>query len=165
MLLRGLCDMSLNVLHLPCPPSVILAERLVAAGAVNLAEPGLRQQKQCTVTSLRQLEFDERGRLLRVIHFRIDGVRMPGEGEELFGLHFLHVGFPDDVLVPRMCNVATRDLPCHEWAIQFHSKPLAKLTIIRQRAPDPRNRRLECNALLNTIIHIEQPPGCILTWS
>ncbi len=49
-------------------------------------------------------------------------------------------------------------------AFQFDTKPLAKLPVIRQRAPDPRNGRLEFNTLLNPVIHIKQPPGCILAW-
>jgi hypothetical protein len=49
--------------------------------------------------------------------------------------------------------VATRDLARYERAIQFHAKPLAELTVIRQRTPNPRNRCLEFNTLLNSIVH------------
>src|SRR6266850_791063 len=159
MLLRSLCDITLNVFHLLGPTSVILAERFEAAAAGDLVETGLREQQQCTARSLLQPEFDERGRLVW-IYF---GVNLPGEGKEPFGLHFLHDGLPFDVLVARIGNLATRDLTRYERAIEFHTKPVAELTVIRQRTPDPRNRRLELNPLLNTVLHLRQPPGCILT--
>src|SRR5437879_5799264 len=87
---------------------------------------------------------------------------MPCEGKNLFGLHFLHHRLPFDVLVARMSNVAMQDLTGYEWAIQLHPEPFAKLNVIRQCTPDPRNGRLEFDSLLNTIIHIKQPPGCII---
>src|SRR6266478_6534115 len=85
MLLRLLCDIALNILHLLSPTSVILAECFEAAAAGDLVEAGLREQKQCTARGLLQPEFDERGRLV-LIYFGID---LPGEGKEPFGLHFL----------------------------------------------------------------------------
>src|SRR5262249_43767014 len=50
-------------------------------------------------------------------------------------------------------HLAPRDLPRDKWAIQFHAKPLAKFPIIRQGAPDPRNRRLEFNPFLDAVRH------------
>src|SRR5258708_848981 len=82
--LRGLCDIVLDVLHLLCPATVIHAESLEAAIAGDLVEAGLCQQEQGAAGGLLQPEFDERGRLFRVIYFRIDAIRMPGEGKELF---------------------------------------------------------------------------------
>src|ERR1700690_1644646 len=89
---------------------------------------------------------------------------MPGEGKEPFGLLLLHDRLLFDVLVARMSNLATRDLAGYELAIQFHTEPLAKLAVIRERTPDPRNWRLEFNALLDRVVHVKQPPGCILAW-
>src|SRR5271167_813848 len=162
MLLRRLWDMVFDVLHLFCPTAVIHAECFEATVAGDLVEAGLHEQKQRTLCGLLQPEFDERGRLFRVIYVGIDGIRMPGEGKEPFWLHFLHDGLPFDVLVARMGNLATRDLTRYEWAIQFHTKPLAELTVIRQCTPDPPRRGLEFNTLLNTVVHIKQPHGCIL---
>src|SRR5271157_911080 len=88
----------------------------------------------------------------------------PCEGKEPFGFHFLHDGLPFDVLVARIGNMAPRHLTRYKWAIQFHAKPFAKLAVIRQRTPDPRNRCLEFDALLDTVVHVKQPPGCILAW-
>src|SRR4029077_1088915 len=96
----------------------------------------------------------ERGHLLRVIYFGIDSIRMPSEGKDSFGLHFLHNGLPIEVFVPGIRNLAARDLTRHKRAIQFHEKPLAKLTVVRKRMPDPRNWRLECNAFFNAVIHL-----------
>src|SRR5882762_6636911 len=162
MLPRGLCNMLLDVLLLLCPTAVIHAERFVAAVAGDLVEAGLAEHKQCAGRGLLQPEFDERGRLLRVILLGINGIGMPGEGKEPFRLYFQNHGLPFDVLVHRVGNVAARNLARYEWPIQFHSKPLAKLTVIRQRAPDPRYRRRKFNALLNLVIHRKQPPRCIL---
>ena len=154
--------MLLDVLHLFCPTAVIHAECFEAAVAGDLVETGLRKQEQGAARGLLQPEFDERGCLLRVIYFGIDGIRVRGEGKESFGLHFLHEGLPFDVLVARIGNLATRDLTRYEWAIQFHTKPLAKLPVIRQRTSDARNWRLEFNALFNAVVHLKQPPSCIL---
>src|SRR5215469_3914633 len=85
----------------------------------------------------------------------------PGEGKQSFRLHFLHDRLPFEMLVAGICNLATRDLTLNKWAIQFHTKPFAKFTVIRQRTPDPRNRCLKFNTLLDMVIHTP-PPGCIL---
>src|SRR5215472_9260618 len=77
----------------------------------------------------------------------------PGKGKKPLGLHLLHDGLPFNVLVAGICHLATRDLPRDKWAIQFHSKPFAKFPVIRQGAPDPRNRRLEFNPFLNAVSH------------
>src|SRR5262245_49127825 len=86
----------------------------------------------------------------------------PGEGKQPFRLHFLHDRLPFEMLVAGICNLATRDLTLDKWAIQFHTKPFAKFTVIRHSTPDPCNRCLEFNPLHDTVIHYTQPPGCIL---
>src|SRR5215468_5304757 len=86
----------------------------------------------------------------------------PGEGKQPFGLHFLHDRLPFDMLVAWIGDLATRDLTRDKWAVQFHTKPFAKFTVIRHCTPDPRNRHLEFDSLLDTVIHNTQPPGCIL---
>src|ERR1019366_694911 len=162
--LRRLCDMLLDVLHLRCPTALIHAECFGAAVTGDLVEAGLREHKQRAACGLLQPEFDESGRLLRIIYFGIDGISMPGEGERPFGLDFLHDRLPSHVLVAGMGNLAARDLTRYEWALQLYTKPLAKLAVICQRPPDPRNRGLQIHALFDPVIHFKQPPGCILTW-
>src|SRR6267378_7571402 len=88
---------------------------------------------------------------------------MPGEGKDPLGLHFLHDGLPFEVLVARIGDLATRNLTRQERAIQFHPKPLAKLTVIRQGTPDPRNWCLEFNALLNMVVHLNATSGLHLS--
>src|SRR5271169_1131628 len=158
--------MVLDVLHLLGPAAVISAECFEAAVAGDLVEAGLGEQKQCTARGLLQPEFDQGGRLLRIIYFGVHGIGMPGKRKESFGLHALDDSLPFNVLVARIGNMATRHLTRYEWAIQFDAKPLAKFTVIRQRAPDPRNRSLELNSFPDTVIrfHLKQPPGCILVW-
>src|ERR1035438_1485034 len=162
MPLWPLCDMAFNVLHLLRPTAVIPAECFRAAVARDLVEAGLREQKQRAAGGLLQLEFDERGRLLRIVRFGIDGIRVPGEGKEPFRLHLLHDGLPYYMLVARVGYGAPRDLTRYEWAIEFHAKPPPKLTVVRQCAPHPRNRRRKFHALLDAVVHLKQPPGCIL---
>src|ERR1700746_4097540 len=53
----------------------------------------------------------------------------PGEGKQLFRLHFLHDRLPFEMLVTGICDLATRDLTLDKWAIQFHTKPFAKFTV------------------------------------
>ena len=50
--------------------------------------------------------------------------------------------------------MTTRHLTRYKWSIQFHAKPIAKLTIVRQRTPEPRERRFEFYALLDAILHL-----------
>jgi hypothetical protein len=50
--------------------------------------------------------------------------------------------------------MTARHPTCYKWSIQFHAKPIAKLTIIRQRTPEPRERRFEFCALLDAILHL-----------
>jgi hypothetical protein len=67
--------MALDVLQLLCPTAVIHAECFEAAVAGDFVESGLREQKQCAARGLLQPEFDERGRLLRIICLWIDGIK------------------------------------------------------------------------------------------
>ena len=62
---------------------------------------------------------------------------MPGKREEPLGLHLLHHCLPFEVLVPRIGNLASRHLTRYERPIQFHAKPFAKLTVVREGTPDP----------------------------
>jgi len=78
----------------------------------------------------------------------------PGEGEEPLGFHGLHDGLPLEMLVAGIGNLAARNLTRYKRTIQLHAKPLAELTIIRQRAPDPRNRRFEFDTLFDAVVHL-----------
>src|ERR1017187_29500 len=153
VLLWLLCDMTLNVLHLLSPTAVIPAPCLKGAAAGDFIEAGLGKQQQGAAGGFLEPEFDKRGLILGIVCFWVHGVRVPGEGKQPLAFHCLYYGLPFEVLVTGIGNVATRDLTGHKWAIQLHSKPLAKLTIIRQGAPDPRNRSFELNAFLDTIVH------------
>src|SRR5277367_4686755 len=86
----------------------------------------------------------------------------PCEGKEPLVLDLLHDRLPFDVLVAGMSNLAARNLTLNERAVEFHVKPLAEFTVIRERAPDPRNGSLEFDALLDVVVHCTQPLGCTL---
>src|SRR6185437_3305981 len=92
--------------------------------------------------------------VLLVIRF-VEGFWMrPSEGKEPLAFHFLHDGFPFDVLVAGVGHVAARDLALHERAIDFHAKPLAEFAIVRQCPPDARDWRFQFDALLDSIAHL-----------
>src|SRR5580658_4800315 len=150
--LRLLRDILFNVLHLHRPAAIVHAERLGAAVARNLVESGLGEDEQGAIRGFLQPKFDESGRFLRVIDFRVDPIRMPGERKKPLGLHFLNDGVPIDVLVSRVGDVAGGGLARDERAVQLDAKPRAEFAMIGQRAPDARNGRLEFDALFDSVL-------------
>src|SRR5271169_3107822 len=99
MLLRVLRDIAFDVLHLLGPATVIHAECFQASVAGDLVEAGFREHEQGTARDRLESEFDKRGRLVRVVLRGVYGVRVPGEREELFGLHFLYYSLPLEVFI------------------------------------------------------------------
>src|SRR3979411_1106116 len=93
--------MALDVLHLLSPAAVIHTERSRAAGRGRFVRPALGEQKQSSAGGPLQPELDQRGWLLRVVHLRIDAVRVPGEAEETLGLDLLYDRLPADMRVAR----------------------------------------------------------------
>src|SRR5262249_40155036 len=141
-LLRCFCNISLDVLHLFRPTALIPAEGFKTKVAGDIVEPRLRDHKQCASGDLLQSEFDKRGweccLISRCVIRLVQGFRMrPGEGKQPFRLHSLYDSLPFDMLVAGVCDLATRDLTRDKWAIQFHTKPVAKFTVIRHSTPDP----------------------------
>src|SRR4029077_4938204 len=119
--------MALDVGELLCPTAIIFAECFQAAVAGNFVEAGFGEYKQCASFGFLQPKFDQGWRFIRVISFRMDGIRMPREGKESFRFHVLHNSFYFVVLAAGICNLSTRDLTWYERAIQLHTKPFAKL--------------------------------------
>src|SRR2546430_5355426 len=72
MALGRLRDMALNILHLLRPAAVISPERFQAPMSGELVEAGLGEHQQSSLRGFLQPEFDEGGRLLRVIEVRFD---------------------------------------------------------------------------------------------
>src|SRR5437868_10166080 len=65
-------DMALDVLELRGPAVVVHAEGLGAARCGDAVEARLDHGELCAAFFLLELEFDQRGRLLRVVHLGID---------------------------------------------------------------------------------------------
>src|SRR5215472_16813265 len=87
-----LCRLSKILLdhsHHHAPASLVRRERLCPALERDLIEAGLRDGQHDAVHHVLQREHDERGRLGRVIDAWLNGVGMPPEGEQPFGLHLL----------------------------------------------------------------------------
>src|SRR5208282_978724 len=113
--------MAFDVFHLLRPTAIVSSKRFQTAVLGKFIEAGLSEQKQSAARGPLQLEFDERGHLLRIVRAWVDGIRMPGEREEPFGLHFLNNGLPFEVLVARIGDLATRDLTRYKGTIQLHA--------------------------------------------
>src|SRR3982074_1260300 len=128
-------DMALDVLHLLSPAAVIHTERFRAAVRGHFVEAGLGEQQQSSAGGPLQPELDQRGWLLRVVHLRIDAVRMPGEAEETLGLDRLYDRLPADMLVAGVGDLALRELTGYEGTLEFYPEPLAELTMVGERAP------------------------------
>ena len=59
------------------------------------------------------------GSLLGIVDLRVDAIGVPGKGKQPLGLHLLHHGFPQHVLVSGVGDTATRDLTEHNGPLRF----------------------------------------------
>src|SRR5580704_1392053 len=153
--------MDLDVLHLLRPTAIIHTKRLTPAVRGNFIEARLRKLQQRTSSGFLKFEFDQSGCFARVVLLGIDRIGVPGEGEEPLVLHLLNNRLPSEVFVPRIGDLAMRNLPWREGAIYFDTEPLTKLLIVRERAPHAGYWCLEFNAFFDTvrvIVHFMQPP-------
>src|SRR5882762_6816132 len=167
-------DIGLDAFQLLCPSVVIHAERFQAAVAWKFVESRFRDAQQRSPRNFLEAELHQRAWFLRVVHGRVDGIGMPGIGKEGLGLQFLDNGLKPGVLEAWKCDLAARDLACHKRAVELYAKPFAKLPIIRQRAPNSGNGRLEFDFLFDSQFDLwfrlrlrprsinRQPPSCIL---
>src|SRR5262245_17449312 len=152
-------DMPRNALDLLAPARVIHAIGLEAALHGDGGKAGFGYHEQGASGVRLEPEFHQRGWLLGIIDRRIDGIGMPGEGEQALRLQPLHGHLPRHVLVTGVSDLAARPAPRLERLLELDAEPSAKLSMVRQRAPNARNRGLEFGALFDAIIH-GQPPGC-----
>ena len=140
----------------------------------SLSNPDSVTRNSVPPRNFLEAELHQRAWFLRVVHGRVDGIGMPGIGKEGLGLQFLDNGLKPGVLEAWKCDLAARDLACHKRAVELYAKPFAKLPIIRQRAPNSGNGRLEFDFLFDSRFDLwfrlrlrprsinRQPPSCIL---
>src|SRR5262245_55104401 len=157
-------DMGSNVLHLLAPSPVIHAVGLKPPRFRNGIEARFADDKERPLTLRRKPEFHPGGRLLAVIKRGVDGVGMPGEGEQTLGLHGFDHDLPFYMFVARIGDLGTRHPPYGERRLELDAKPRSELAVVGQRAPDARDGCLELDLLFNPIGHA-QPPGCRSIWS
>src|SRR5690349_7454950 len=102
-------DMMRDVLALLAPARIVHAVGLEAALLGDGGEAGFGDDEQTAGAVGLQPEFDQRGRLLAIVARGIDGVGMPGEGEQALRLHALYRHLPGHVLIAGMDDLAA----CH----------------------------------------------------
>src|SRR5450432_1723536 len=90
---------------------------------------------------------------------------MPGKGEEALGFHLLHDHFHCVLLVAGIGDPAPRGLTGNEGRFQVYLEPLREFTVVRQGAPDSRDRGLEFDLFFDSILFNRQRHGCMLKWS
>src|SRR5262249_41921360 len=145
-------DMLRNIVHLLLPAALVAAIRPGPALGGQLIEARLVDGEQDGAFGVVELEDDERGRLLLVVHVRVDAIGMPAEGQQPLGLdaldgeshrHMLVAGVGD-----RPLDVGAGD----ERSIgQANAKPAAELGHVGQGAPDAGTRGVEQDLLVDTI--------------
>src|SRR5690242_21452133 len=104
-----------DVLDLLAPTTVVHAKRFEPALAWELVETRLDDAQQGSDRDALQRKLDECRRLTGIILVGIDRARMPGEREQLLGLHFLDHGLPSEMLITGIDYLSTRNLPGHKW--------------------------------------------------
>src|SRR5262245_19996569 len=156
-------DMGCDVRHLLAPAPLIHAVGLKAAVLGNGIEARFGDDEERPLALWLEPELDPSGRLRAVVDRGIDGIGMPGERKQTLGLHGLNHGLPFHMLIARIGDLAARQ-PAHlEGRLELDAKPGSELTVVGQRAPYARDRRLEFNPFFDPICHA-QPPGCQSIW-
>src|SRR6202167_4626445 len=127
-LLGPLGDIGLNILHLLPPPTVVPEQRLGPPLGGNPVKAGLRYREQSPTRGGLQPELNQRGFFLRVIHFRVDRIGMPGKREERLRLDRLDHDLHPHMLISGMSNLTGHRLAGHKWPFHLDHEPFAELT-------------------------------------
>ncbi|MNG16213.1 hypothetical protein D3C84_1001030 [compost metagenome] len=102
-----------------------------------MIETGFGHPEQGAVIHVFELEFHQRGWLLGVVDFRVDGIWVPAKRKQPFRLDPLHQHIPQQVLIPGIGYLPLGPLTGDETlAFQRHAKPLPERLGIGQHAPD-----------------------------
>ena len=134
------------------PPSLLL-ERLGAARERNAVESRFGDGQQRAAGRFLETELDERGRLLRVVRLRIDGVRMPAVRKVVLGLDPFDDHLERQVLVAGIRDLTARRCALRKRRGQLDSEPFAELRGVGERAPHPRAGCAQNDLLLDAIGH------------
>src|SRR5580765_1668565 len=130
-------DITRQLLGLASPSRLVHPERFSPSRAGEPVEAGLSDRHRGTTRRLFQPEFDQGGRLRRVIDLGIHRVGMPAVGEVALGFDPLDLHLQRDVLISRDGESAENGGACGERAVQLHTEPGAELVCFRDRSPDP----------------------------
>ncbi len=102
----------------------------------SASKPELDDGQSCSDPRRFEPEFDERRRLLGIIHIGINRIRVPRKGEQSRSVHGDDLRLPPDMLETGVGDVAACYLSRREWPVQPHSEPFAEFGWIGERTPD-----------------------------
>src|ERR1700734_3581545 len=127
-------NITLDVQHLLCPAAAVAALRIAAPLFGDVFKARLGDCEQRAGSYLLEMKLDEGTRRVGVVGriallIVIANLR-PCEREKLFRLHFLNQGFPHDVLVAGIEDMAARTLADDERAVKRDEEPLAELAVV-----------------------------------
>ena len=102
----------------------------------SASKPELDDGQSCSDRRRFEPEFDERRRLLGIIHIGINRIRVPRKGEQSRSVHGDDLRLPRDMLETGVGDVAACYLSRREWPVQPHSEPFTEFGWIGERTPD-----------------------------
>src|SRR2546425_7996869 len=148
----ALClDISRDVRDLLSPSRVVHPERLGTPCCRNVIEARLDHCELGAFRDLLELEFDERGGLLRVVRSGFDRVWMPAVREPALGIHPLDGELDVHVLIARRGDLAPNSGARRKCAVKLDAKPDAELLGVGKRAPDARAGCTKKDLFLDTV--------------
>ena len=119
----------------------------------NLVEAGFdHRQQRAVARRVLQRERHERRLFLRVVHGRIDGIRMPAVREQVRRFDALDDHIEIDVLVAGIGDLPAGALPGREvLALQVRAEPGAEFLGVRESAPDARARGIDDDGAFDAV--------------
>src|SRR6516164_2402066 len=143
--------MALDVPELLLPATTVRLVGEALPGRRERVEAGLGDGEEGAAGRVLEPELDQGRGLLRVVHLRIDGRRVPAEAEEALGLHALHQRGHGQMLIARLGHRSTDLLAGLELAAAGDPEPLRELASVGEGSPDARAWGPEDDLLLDAV--------------
>src|SRR5690606_30928359 len=121
---------------LAVPPRLVHPERLGPTRARQPVEARLGNRDGGPAGGLLQPELHQGGRLSRVVHLRVDRIRVPAIGEVALGFDPLDQDLQRDMLIAREGEPPPHSRAGGEWTVKDEAEPGAELGGVRNGPPD-----------------------------